>query len=136
MERVEELAREVMAANADYDIKYKAKVKAENRKAQAERELHEELLKSKLPSVTIELGEPYGTMEFRRSNKTSASVFDKEAAIKFFTENHMLDAYVEGTVRKAPINQLVREWNETGKELPPGVEPRVTKFVTKTKRGE
>lgn len=132
--RLETLARAVLDRRAEYEAAHKKKVKAEKAKKAAEFDLHVALEKSKQKGTTLELGEGYGTFEFRREKKTSASVFDKAAAIEYFKAHDMLDGYVEGTVRKAPINQLVREFDETGQELPPGIEPRITKFVSVTKR--
>lgn len=133
-ERLETLARAVIDRRAEYDAAHKKKVKAEKAKKAAEADLHDALLQSKQKSTTLELGEGYGTVEFGRRKKTSASVFDKDAAVKYFKEHNMLDGYVEGTVRKAPINQLVKEFDESGIELPPGIEPRITKYVQVTNR--
>jgi hypothetical protein len=133
-ELLETLARRVIDARADYDIKYKAKVKAENAKKAAEADMNEAMLKAKLPGATLELGAGYGNVQFNREQKVNSSVFDEEAAIKYFEENGMAAGYVDEKVRKKPLNQLVREALENGQELPPGVEPRVTKYVKVTRR--
>lgn len=131
---LETKAREVLDAREAYDIAYKDKVKAEIVKKRLEAELNEDMKKAKLEGGTLALGEGYGTWQFNREQKVNSSVFDEEAAIKYFEENGMSAGYVEGKVRKKPTNQLVRESLESGQELPPGIEPRITKYVKATKR--
>lgn len=133
-ELLETLARRVIDARADYDKKYKAKVKAEKEKKRVEAELNEAMKKAKLDGVTMPLGEGYGSVQFNREQKVNSSVFDEAAAIAYFESKGMGKGYVQAGVRKAPLNQLVRESLENGQELPPGVEPRVTKYVKVTKR--
>lgn len=133
-ELLETLARRVIDRRKEYDVAHKAKVKAEKAKKGAEAELHDALVKSKQPSTKLELGEGYGTVEFRREKKTFASVFDKEAFRKWCEETNHDQAYLASEPRKAPLNALVKEYDENGQELPPGVEPRITKYVTVTNR--
>lgn len=133
-ELLETLARRVIDKRAVYDKAYKAKVKAENEKKAAEADMNEAMLKAKLPGATLALGEGYGNVQFNREQKVNSSVFDEDAAIKYFEEKGMAKGYVDEKVRKKPLNQLVREALENGQELPPGVEPRVTKYVKVTKR--
>lgn len=133
-ELLETLARRVIDARHEYDKAYKAKVKAENAKKAAESDMNEAMAKAKLPGATLELGPDYGVQQFNREQKVNSSVFDEEAAIAYFEEKGMALGYVQGKVRKAPLNQLVREALENGQELPPGVEPRITKYVKVTKR--
>lgn len=133
-ELLETLARRVIDKRAKYDEAYKARVKAEKEKKAAEADMNDAMAKAKLPGATLELGPGYGNVQFNREQKVNSSVFDEEAAIAFFEEKGMGPGYVQGKVRKAPLNQLVRESLENGQELPPGVEPRVTKYVKVTKR--
>lgn len=133
-ELLETLARRVIDARAAYDKAYKARVKAEKAKKAAEADMNEAMAKAKMPGTTLDLGPGYGRQQFNREQKVNSSVFDEEAAIKFFEENGMTKGYVDEKVRKKPLNQLVREALENGQELPPGVEPRVTKYVKVTKR--
>lgn len=133
-ELLETLARRVIDERAVYDKAYKAKVKAEESKKRAEFDMNEAMAKAKLPGATLELGPGYGNVQFNREQKVNSSVFDEAAAIAYFETQGMTSGYVEGKVRKKPVNQLVRESLENGQELPPGIEPRVTKYVKVTKR--
>jgi hypothetical protein len=133
-ELLETLARRVIDKRADYEKARKEKVKQEKLMKSAEADMNDAMAKAKLPGCTLELGPSYGNVQFNREQKVNSSVFDEEAAIKYFEEKGMLPGYVQGKVRKAPVNQLVRESLENGQELPPGIEPRVTKFVKVTKR--
>lgn len=133
-ELLETLARRVIDKRADYEKARKEKVKQEKLMKSAEADMNDAMAKAKLPGCTLELGPSYGNVQFNREQKVNSSVFDEEAAIKYFEEKGMLVGYVQGKVRKAPVNQLVRESLENGQELPPGIEPRVTKFVKVTKR--
>lgn len=131
---METLARRVIDLRADYEKKRKAKTSAEEKMKHAEADLNDAMAKAKMPGVTLELGPGYGKVQFNREQKVLSSVFDEDAAIAYFKEHGMETGYVQGKVRKAPVNQLVREALENGQELPPGIEPRVTKFVKVTKR--
>jgi hypothetical protein len=133
-ELLETLGRRVLDLRADYEIKRKAKVKAESKMKVAEADMNEALVKAKQKGTTLELGAGYGDVQFNREQKVNSSVFDEAAAIAWFEEQGLATGYVEGKVRKAPVNQLVREALENGQELPPGIEPRVTKYVKVTKR--
>jgi hypothetical protein len=133
-ELLETLARRVIDARADYDKKYKAKNKADEKKKRAEAEMNDAMAKAKLPGATLALGEGYGNVQFNREQKVNSSVFDEAAAVKFFEDQGLAAGYVDEKVRKKPLNQLVRESLENGQELPPGVEPRITKFVKVTRR--
>ncbi len=133
-ELLETLARRVIDNRATYEKARKEKVKQEKVMKSSEADMNDAMAKAKLPGATLDLGEGYGRAQFNREQKVNSSVFDEEAAIAFFEEKGMKLGYVEGKVRKKPLNQLVRESLESGQELPPGVEPRVTKFVKVTKR--
>lgn len=135
-ELLETLARRVIDARETYEKARKEKVKQEKARQAAEADLNDAMAKAKLPGATLELGPGYGKVQFNREQKVNSSVFDEEAAIAYFEAKGMLTGYVQGKVRKAPLNQLVRESLENGQELPPGVEPRVTKFVKVTKRNK
>lgn len=132
-ELLETLARRVIDCRAEYEVARKEKVKQEKKMKSAEADMNDAMAKAKLPGCTMELGPSYGNVRFNREQKVNSSIFDEEAAIKYFEEKGMLTGYVQGKVRKAPVNQLVRESLENGQELPPGIEPRVTKFVKVTK---
>jgi hypothetical protein len=133
-ELLETLARAVIDRRGEYDEAYKKKAKTEKSKKAAEADLNEAMAKAKLPGATFDLGPGYGRVQFNREQKVNSSVFDKDLAIAYFEEKGLATGYVEGAVRKAPLNQLVRETLEQGGELPPGVEPRITKYVKVTKR--
>lgn len=133
-ELLETLARRVIDKRAVYEKARKEKVKQEKSMKAAEADMNDAMAKAKLPGATLDLGASYGTVQFNREQKVNSSVFDEDAAIAYFEEKGMAMGYVQGKVRKAPLNQLVRESLENGQELPPGVEPRVTKFVKVTKR--
>lgn len=133
-ELLETLARRVIDKRAEYEEARKKKTKLEKGMKAAEAEMNDAMAKAKMPGTTLELGPGYGKVQFNREQKVLSSVFDEEAAIQWFEENGMKAGYVQGKVRKKPVNQLVREALENGSELPPGIEPRVTKFVKVTKR--
>ena len=135
-ELLETLARRVIDKRADYEKARKEKVKQETLMKSAEADMNETMAKAKLPGATLELGAGYGNVQFNREQKVNSSVFDEPAAIAYFEEKGMGAGYVQGKVRKKPLNQLVREALENGQELPPGVEPRVTKYVKVTRRAK
>lgn len=133
-ELLETLARRVIDKRASYEEARKKKVKEEKAMKAAEADMNDAMAKAKLPGCTLALGEGYGNVQFNREQKVNSSVFDEAAAIKYFEEHGMAAGYVDEKVRKKPVNQLVRACLENGQELPPGIEPRVTKFVKVTRR--
>lgn len=133
-ELLETLARRVIDARKAYEKARKEKTKTETAKKRVEADMNDAMAKAKLPGATLELGPGYGIQQFNREQKVNSSVFDEAAAVKFFEDNGMAPGYVDEKVRKKPLNQLVRESLENGQELPPGVEPRVTKYVKVTRR--
>lgn len=133
-ELLETLARRVIDCRETYEKARKEKAKQEKIMKSAEADMNDAMAKAKMPGATLELGPGYGKVQFNREQKVLSSVFDEPAAIAYFKEHGMETGYVQGKVRKAPVNQLVRESLENGQELPPGIEPRVTKFVKVTKR--
>lgn len=133
-ELLETLARRVIDARAEYEKARKEKVKREKLMKASEADMNDAMAKAKLPGATLALGEGYGNVQFNREQKVNSSVFDEAAAIKYFEDKGLAPGYVDEKVRKKPLNQLVRESLESGQELPPGVEPRVTKYVKVTRR--
>lgn len=131
--RLDTLARRVLEARREYEDKRKAKTKAEEKKDDAERALHDELVKQKMPSATLDLG-PLGRWTFGRRSTIRSRIIDRETAIKSLAGEGKSDGYVVTELRKAPLNELVRERLETGEALPDGIDFSETKYVQATKK--
>lgn len=132
--RLDTLARRVLAARDDYEKKRKAKVKAEEKKADAELALYEAMrAASQESSGVLDLGK-LGKWTFARRETKRARVIDRETAIAALKAEGKDDGYTVTEIRKAPLNELVKTLQENGEPLPDGIDFSVTRYVQATKK--
>lgn len=101
-------------------------------KAQAE--FWEMLDDEAMPTVTLDLGEPYGRVQFQKRQTIRSRIIDKDQAaesLRAAGQEYMLEPV---GFRKRPLNQFVSECLRTGDKIPPGVGFSRTPFVTITRR--
>jgi hypothetical protein len=99
-----------------------------------EREFWERLDEDATPTVTLELGDPHGRVQFQRRETIRTRIIDKDAAAKAIREagyDYMLEPV---GFRKRPLNQHVRECLRSGAELFDGVDFSRTKYVQISRR--
>lgn len=90
-----------------------------------------------IKTTTIDLGGDYGEVSFGARRKIFARVFDLDKLIDALREEGREDEAIKHDVRKAPLNELVRERQETGEKLPEGLDFSDTPYVqiTRKKKG-
>lgn len=99
-----------------------------------ERELWDRLDEDASPTVTLDLGEPHGRVQFQRRETIRTKIIDKEAAAKALrAEGHEYMLEPVG-FRKRPLNQEIRERLKSGRQLPEGVDYSRTRYVTISRR--
>lgn len=99
-----------------------------------QREFWDRLDEDATPTVTCDLGEPHGRVQFQRRETIRATILDKDAAaVALREEGH--DYMLEPVgFRKQPLNQEVRERLRSGRALPDGVDFSRTRYVTISRR--
>jgi hypothetical protein len=87
-----------------------------------------------MKTATLELGTGYGTVQVGRRQTIRSRVFDMEKALAWLSAHGRREEMTRDEVRKAPMNELVRECLETGQPLPEGVDYTTTPFVQVTRK--
>lgn len=131
-------ARELLDLKAEHErhrIAYE-NAKREHRAAEAEfwHELDEEL---GVKTVTLELGDPHGTVALGRRETVKGRIIDEETAIKSLREAGLADGILKDVpqVRQKVLNEHVRDIlkSSTG-TLPEGVDFTTTRYIQVTKK--
>lgn len=84
-------------------------------------------------TTTIDLGEPYGEWKVGRRKKIFSRVFDLDKLLEALRAEGREEEAIKHDVRKAPLNELVRERLETGEPLPDGLDFSETPYIQMSK---
>lgn len=118
----------------DESAKLEAKAKAKaNELHEAEMEVHEAMEGAGLVgNHKYDLGKPWGVVGFQAGQKRYSNVYDLEAFVEWAEEHGYKDAFLSENPkpREKVVNQYVRRSQDQGLDLPAGVEPRRTRFMT------
>lgn len=87
-----------------------------------------------LPTATLDLGPEYGRMQFGRRSTIYSRVIDAETAIEALKAAGRGEEMIKNDLRKAPLNEMVRDLLENGQPLPAGIDYSETKYVQVTRR--
>ncbi len=85
-------------------------------------------------SINIDLGPPYGKVNFQKRETLYGKVIDERQAVEALEAEGLKDVLIKSEVRAGILNELVRERLEQHQPLPDGVTWRSTKFVSITRR--
>jgi hypothetical protein len=85
-------------------------------------------------SLKINLGDPWGTVQFSPRETHFGRVYDKEAARRYFEDQMMTAAIAEPTFVRKRLNEIVRDCREQGIKPPPGVDWTTNRGVTITRQ--
>jgi hypothetical protein len=98
-------------------------------------ELSDEL--GDIKTVTLDLGEGYGTVQLQRRETITARIVDKEAAVESL-EAAGLGQGMLGVpeIRKRALNEEVRDRLQRGEALPDGVDFNARRYITVTRKGD
>lgn len=128
--RLDQLGREVIDLRAAYEKASKAAGKAEDRKKEKERELYDVMQDTgHKSSGVLELGPGYGEVTFTRRETLRSRVIDREVLIAALEAEHLDEGYTFTDLRKAALNELMKERLENGQDLPDGMDYSETKFI-------
>jgi hypothetical protein len=84
---------------------------------------------------TMDLGEPYGKVQFVKRETPRARVLSKDVARAAIREAGLDEALLEdAAIRQAALNDYVREWLRSGEPLPAGIDVSFSRYVTITRK--
>lgn len=118
------------------DQRDKDKVALEQSEAayrEIEAEIHEEL-SDLAGTLKVPLGPPWGTVSFLAKKTTYANILNPDRLLEYLEERAMMDEMTEPKLVKGRLNELVRELEETGAEMPPGLDSYPRRYVQITKQ--
>jgi hypothetical protein len=83
-------------------------------------------------SVTLDLGEPLGKVQFVPNMTIRCNVVDKEAAMKSIREMGLEEALIDPLtgIRRKPLNDYMKDWIRSGATIPEGLDFSVTRYLT------
>lgn len=81
-------------------------------------------------TIRLDLGEPYGTVAFTPKETPFGRILDNEAAVKYFEEQGMLEEVTRQQFGKQKLNEIVRDFLDQGKPMPPGVDWYAKRGIT------
>ena len=126
--------RRLMETRQKRDEDKKALELSEAAYREAEAEVFEALNDSVEGTIKVPLGPPWGTVSFRTRETTFGNIYDEEAALEYFEQRMMMDEISAPKFVKRRINEIVRDLDEQGLELPPGVAAYKQRGVTITRQ--
>lgn len=133
-ERLDTEARQLIDRRLANDRAQKAAKLTKLRLDEQQELVHKLLEDANMKTANLELGEGYGTVQIGRRETIRSRVFDMDKALAWLEENSRREEMTKDEVRKAPMNELVRECLETGQPLPDGVDFTTTKFIQVTRK--
>lgn len=137
-ERIDSRARRLVDLKDEKNWKEKEAERASKAYADEEREFWSELADElgDIKTVTLDLGDGYGTVQLQRRETITARIVDKEAAVVSL-EAAGLGPGMLGVpeIRKRALNEEVRDRLQRGEALPEGVDFNARRYITVTRKG-
>lgn len=130
-ERIDTIARQVVDAREARDAAKLAFDNAEDEYRQAERALWDHMDEIGHTTFTNDLGPGYGKVQFQKRETLRGIVTDKDAAIKALKDADLDEGFLgQPEIRKAALNEHVRDLLAAGQTLPEGVDFTRKAFVS------
>jgi hypothetical protein len=126
--------RRLMEARDKRDKAKKALETAEKDYREIEAEVHEELSESVEGTLKVPLGPPWGTVSFLPKSTTYSNVLNEDRLLEYLEDRALVDEYTKPSVVKGRLNELVREIEDTGEQMPPGLDAYKRRYVQITKQ--
>lgn len=128
-------ARRLIKAREEKDATEAVFKRAEAKFKQEQGAFWEAMHDSSETTVTLELGDPYGKVQFQRRQTVRGRVLDKVRARESLEKLHLTQAITEPVaIRQGALNDHVREWLKNGDPIPDGLDFSRTRFVTITRK--
>lgn len=127
-------ARKLLDRRTANDAQQKLAKQTKEKLDAQQRVVYEMLEESGQKTTTIELGGDYGTVSLGRRKKTFARVLNIDILLKALRAEGREEETIKHDVRKAPLNELVKERLETGQAMPDGLDFSDTPYVQVTRK--
>lgn len=137
-ERIDSRARRLVDLKDEKNKLEKEAERAARAYAEDEREFWAELADElgDIKTVTLDLGEGYGTVQLQRRETITARIVDKEAAVVSLEEAGLGPGMLGvPEIRKRALNEEVRDRLQRGEALPEGVDFNARRYITVTRKG-
>jgi hypothetical protein len=99
----------------------------------AELELHQILSEGVDGTLKVPLGDPYGTVSFLPQVTKTANILNDRTLEAYLEERQMMDEYSKPQLVKGRLNEMVRDFEERGEPMPPGLEMYKKRYVRVTR---
>ena len=132
-----ERLRRLMELREKRDSSKVAADQAEKEYRAAEADLYELLDSGPVKRLSnVDLGEPWGKVSFGARSTDYGKVIKgmDDEALEFFRRTGEFEAMTEKKLKKKRLNELVRQYLEEGKPLPPGIDFYTNRGVTITRQ--
>lgn len=126
--------RRLMEARTKRDADKAALETSEADYREIEAEVWEELSEALEGTLKVNLGPPFGTVSFLPKQTTYANILNADRLLEYVEERAMIDELTEPKLVKGRLNELVRELEETGAKMPPGLDSYKKRYVQITKQ--
>lgn len=128
--------RRFMDARRKRDEEAAAAKESEDDYRELEAEIYDDFLKSGVKgSVSVDLGEPYGTVRFQGRETYFGRIIDKEAALEYFEQRALVDEMTTPQISKKRLNELINTIMESDDNtMPPGIDYFARRGMTITQQ--
>lgn len=131
------LGRRLIQKREKLDAAERAAKAAKDEHDQAQAALWDKMDDEKRTTDTLDLGEPYGKVQFQKRETIRGNILDKTRAIQAIKDEHLDDSLLEAfTIRRKPLNDLIKARLRSQQPLPNGVDFSTTRYVTISRRKE
>lgn len=127
--------RRLMELRDKRDTEAKAAKDSEKEYREAEAEVWESLMDSPQEgTLKVNLGEPYGVVQFLPQETYYGRIIDEDAALEGFEQRAMVEEMTKPQIVMARINEEVRACIEQRQPPPPGVDFYAKRYVRITRQ--
>lgn len=136
-ERLEQKLRRFVDLRQERDIAKRRHDEAKSAYEQEQAALYDEIEQEvgDLSSVTLDLGEGYGKINFQRRHRTYGRIFNADAAYEALDKEALTDELTKPGFDKAAVTDLVNERLQNHQELPDGIDWYTKAWINIARKG-
>lgn len=135
-EKIASRFRRLVELREDRDEKKTAFDTAEESYREYEAELFDAMKSSPIKGTRrIDLGPPFGLVVFTPRETKFGRILDLDLALEHFEQRAMVESMTKPAIAKRKLNEMVREYLEQGKPMPPGIDWYPQRGITISKKG-
>lgn len=135
-EKIASKFRRLVELRETRDVDKLAAEKSEEAYRDYESELFEAMKASPIKGTRrIDLGPPHGLVVFTPRETKFGRILDLDKALEHFEQRAMVESMTKPAIAKRKLNEMVREYLEQGKPMPPGIDWYPQRGITISKKG-